>query len=122
LFNEQTYFSMLELAERRASGSYEDHLPASMNEDFDRLYAKLYPGYGTPSAAALALSAIGEAAFTQSPLAAAINASSTAAMAAATAAAAEVSDDQYDSVHDAAFLLERQAQLQLLRRTGLPDG
>ena len=71
----------------------------------------------------LALSAAGEAAYTKSPLDAAINASATAAMAMATAAAVAADDGHYDAVHEATYRTERQAQSELLKQLACaPDG
>jgi hypothetical protein len=115
LCSDPIYLRLLEFAGERASGPpLHDQLTA-LRSDATRLYDTLYPGYGSPSATALALTAVGEAAFTESALDAAIGASSTAAEAMATSAAAGVEDARYDEVHEATYRAERQAQLEWLR-------
>jgi len=116
LCGDPIYLRLLEFAESRVSGSASHDQLTTLRSDATRLYDRLYPGYGSPSATVLALSAVGEAAFTESPLNAAINASTTAAMAAASAAAVAADDEKYDAVHDATYLTERQAQSELLRQ------
>jgi hypothetical protein len=110
------YLRLLEFAGRRASGPPPQDQLAALRSEANLLYDRLYPGYGSPSATALALTAVGEAAFTESALDAAIGASSTAAEALASSAAAAVDDAQYDDVHEATYQNERQAQLELLRQ------
>ncbi len=117
LCSDPIYLRLLEFADERASGRPPHDQLTALRSDATRLYDTLYPGYGSPSATALALTAVGEAAFTESALDAAIGASSTAAEAMASSAAAAVDDAQYDDVHEATYRNERQVQLELLRST-----
>lgn len=110
------YLKQLQIAEEYAARCSVDPTLPTVDAESDELYKRLYPGYGAPSAAALALSAVGEAAYTRSHLDAAINASSTAAMAVASAAGDAAPYGCYDDVHEAAYRSERQAQLELLRQ------
>ncbi|VTR97092.1 hypothetical protein [Tuwongella immobilis] len=116
LITDPIYLKLLEFAERRASNSPSQDQLTALRSEATRLYDTLYPGYGSPSAAALALTAVGEAAFTDSSADAAISASSTAAEARATAAAMAVDDDRYDDTHDETYADERQCQLAMLKR------
>ena|SRR3984957_3955282 len=98
LCKDPVYQKLLEFADERISKSISMTQLTELRSEATRLYDKLYPGYGSPSATALALSAVGEAAFTESPLQSAINASETAAMAFAVSAAATADDSSYDAV------------------------
>jgi hypothetical protein len=109
LCSESIYVRLLDLAEHRA-GVHPDEVAALRAESL-QIYETLYRGYGAPSAAALALTAAGEAAFTESTVDAAINASATAAMALAAAVAASATSAEYDAVYEAAYRRERTAQL-----------
>lgn len=114
LCGDAIYPRLLEFAGGRASGPPPDAQLAALRADAVRLYDALYPGYGSPSATVLALTAAGEAAFTESALDAAINASVAAAEALASSAAAAVDDARYDDVREATYRAERRAQLELL--------
>src|SRR5215471_15998853 len=60
LCSDPIYVSLLEFVAARASGtSLHDELTA-LRSDAIRSYDALYPGYGSPSAAVLALTAVGE--------------------------------------------------------------
>lgn len=115
LFTDPICSSLLEFARGRVINPPSQHQLTSLRSESTQLYDQLYPGYGYPSAAALALAAVGEAAFTESDLEAAIGAASTAAQAKAASAAATVDDAQYNEVYQTSYLAERQAQLELLR-------
>lgn len=80
------------------------------------VYDSVYPGYGDPSAFALAVSACGEVAFTDSPLDAAMNSSEFAAEAVAKKATLGARGSDYDSVYEAAYSSERLHQTSLLCR------
>jgi hypothetical protein len=116
LCGEPIYLRLLEFAEGRASGSVSGDQQTTLLADSAQLYDALHPGYGTPSATTLALAAAGEAAFTESPLAAAINASDFAALAKATSVAESADDAQYDAIHEAAYRAEREDQLNTLKQ------
>jgi hypothetical protein len=116
LCKDPAYQKLLEFADERISKSISMTQLTELRSEATRLYDKLYPGYGSPSATALALSAAGEAAFTESPLKSAINASQTAAMAVAVSAAATADDSSYDAVHETTYKSERKAQYELLMR------
>lgn len=108
---------LLEFAEERELGSLDNNKLVAMRYDLTCLYDSLYPGYDSPSPVVLALSSVGEAAFTESALTAAVGASSFAADAIATSDGIAVNDDyQYDTVYEAAYQRERQAQLELFDR------
>ena len=109
------FLKVLAAAERRAAGIDNDLEIEAVRSEFSRLYDSLYPGYGSPSPAVLALSAFGEPAFTKDPLTAAKLASSTAAMAVAGWAAELADDSQYDVTHDAAYARESIAQAEMLK-------
>jgi hypothetical protein len=84
-------------------------------EESDRLYDKLFPGDEAPSAKALALAAVGDAAFTADPLTTAIGASALAASAIATAAAEAAKPEKFDETYDLALERETAEQTQLLK-------
>jgi hypothetical protein len=86
-----------------------------------RLYDSLYPGHSAPSAAVLALSAVGEAAFTESALTAATNAASFAADALGSFLASDADEELYDEVYSEAYNTERIAQIELLRDIKLKE-
>lgn len=111
---EPVFLKLLEFAEGRAAGK-KGEPPAKLQSEMDKVYDALYPGYGSPSPAALALTAMGEVVFTASALDAALNASSTAADAAAVAAAEAVDEDEYDDVSEETYEAERTWQAEQLR-------
>jgi hypothetical protein len=115
-WNQDPIFAkVMELAENRSIGMHTEAQLKAVGSESLELYDALYPGYGAPSPAALALSAAGEAAFTEVPLTAAIGAASTAAMAVAGRAAEKADDGSYDEVHDMEFARESEAQAQVLK-------
>ncbi|MFO0938533.1 MAG: hypothetical protein U0798_18670 [Gemmataceae bacterium] len=116
LCQDPLFLRLLEFAFGRASGEFLHDQLIALRSEASLLYDSLYPGYGTPSASALALTAVGEAAFTESALDAAISASSTSAEASATSATANVEDAEYDSVYGTTFQNEQQAQMEVLRQ------
>jgi hypothetical protein len=107
---------MLELIEHATvepSGNISRERSLELNPEYDQLYHKLYPGYATPSAAVLALVAVGEGC-RDSALEASSSAASTAAEAMASFSAAPVDDTHYDEVHESTFRRERQTQFEIL--------
>ncbi|PQO28983.1 hypothetical protein [Blastopirellula marina] len=98
----------------RGSGEPSREQAARLRSRFGEIYDSLYPGYGDPSAKVLALSAVGEAAFTDSPLNAAINALEFCADAIAKAAAEPSA--KYDDDYEAAYATERGVQAEMLQR------
>ena len=110
------FLKLLEFAEARAAGKKKGEPPAKLQSEMDKVYDSLYPGYGSPSPAALALTAVGEVVFTESALDAALNASSTAADAAAVSAAEGVDDDEYDAMSEETYAVERTWQAEQLRK------
>lgn len=115
---EPIFLKLLEFAEERAAGKKKGaaETSAKLQAEMDKVYDSLYPGYGSPSPAALALTAVGEVVFTVSALDAALNASSTAADAAAVAATEGVDDEEYDDVSEETYAAERAWQAEQLRR------
>ena len=107
---------MLEYAEKRAIGSLTKDEQASVRAESSALYDALYPGYGSPTAEVLALSAIGEAVFTVDPLTATINVVLFVADAIATAAGTKADPNDYDAAYEAAYLTECEAELALLEQ------
>lgn len=108
---------LIQFGEGRGSNKADQESLTALRNRFGLIYDSLYPGYGDPSPKALALSAAGEVAFTDSTLNAAINALEFSAEAIGKIAANEASDTEYDSAFDKAYALEREAQAGMLRRS-----
>jgi hypothetical protein len=103
-------------AERRANGQVDKDEHESLRTESTRVYDREYDGRGAPNAKVLAITAIGEAAFTDSSIDAAIGACTTASEAVAKAAAEPSPDDQYDATYLGASEKEAAIQAQLLRQ------
>jgi hypothetical protein len=111
----QIALRLLEVARDRVKGADLADALKSVRTDSDALYQQLYPGYGAPSPAALALTALGELVFTQDETQAAVTALTTAAEAKAVAAGLAVSDVLYDQAHDAEIEQECRRQVDFIR-------
>jgi hypothetical protein len=108
---------LIQFGEGRGSSKVDQESFTALRNRFGLIYDSLYPGYGDPSPEALALSAAGEVAFTDSTLSAAINALEFSAEAIGKKAANNASDTEYDSAYDIAYSLEREAQAGMLGRS-----
>lgn len=114
VFPELNLKEILDFCEFRATGPRGQTPNPEFRRKFGRQYDKLYPGYGDPSPSALALSAVGELAFTESALDAAINALEFAAEAIAKRSASAVNDSDFDVAYDTAYAVERSIQFDLM--------
>src|SRR5689334_7330980 len=115
VYRDSRLHRIIEFAESRSSGSYSAAELEAVKAEATKLYDEVYPGYGSPSARALAVTAAGEAAFTEEPLKAAIAASATAALAVAGDKAEKADEKSYDAVHDDAYHAERSIHAEVLR-------
>ena len=107
---------LIDFGQSRSCGLLDTDRLALLRTKASNIYDRLYPGYGAPSAKALAFSAAGEVAFTESSLIAAINAAEFAAKTAGTVAAGTSSDIDFDLAFERAYASERAIQMQLLKR------
>jgi len=107
---------LIEFGLSRGTGVLDKDLMQALRERAVDVYERLYPGYGSPSAKALAFSAAGEVAFTVSSLDAAISAAAFAVLAIATNAAAASIDSDYDSAFELACSSERKMQTSLITK------
>lgn len=108
---------LVKFGENRGESKSDQESLTALRSRFSRIYDSLYPGYGDPSPKALALSAAGEVAFTDSSLDSAINALEFSAEAIGKKAANEAPDPEYDSMYETAYAHEREAQARILHRS-----
>jgi hypothetical protein len=109
------FLKVLQLAEDRAEGKHTVAQMNSVGEESDKLYDELFPGNEAPTAKALALAAVGDAAFTDDPITTAVETSGLAATAIATAAAELAANNQYDATFDETLERETVAQAEMLK-------
>src|SRR4051812_48199679 len=73
LFSESVLQELLSLGQTRSVREVDANDIRELRLKSMKVFESLYPGYGDPSSASLAISAVGELAFTDSSLVAAIN-------------------------------------------------
>lgn len=113
-YDDPIMHKVLQFAQKRASFPISSHELQSLRTQYGDAYDELYSGYGSPSPEVLAMSAAGEAAFTDDPISAAINTVRTIADAKGTAAG-DGDPDHFDVAYRHAYAKECSEQLDLLR-------
>lgn len=113
---------LLEVARNRTEGTLSPEALKTARAESEVLYNQLYPGFGAPSVAALALTAIGELAFTRDEVQATVSALTTATEAKAVAAGLAASGALYDQAHDAEFKQESRRLANQIRSAFMPFG
>jgi hypothetical protein len=110
----------LDLASRRATGSYTRAELEATRTEYVELYDSHYRGHSASSAKVLAIAAAGSPAFTDDPLNAAEGATDFTARAFAEAAK-EADEDHFDEIHDEVETREKKELCRLLKTFLPPD-